>query len=168
MPRGVPNTLDSIRARLIVVDLGFVTPCSVWPDCKTSDGYGTVSYKAKMHLVHRLLFPGELASDVELDHLCHSLSDDCVAGDACLHRSCANPEHLDPVSGHENWLRSQCITLQYARRSHCGSGHEYSEQNTVYHMEDGKPRRRCRLCLQARNPQIVIASRERRAARRAG
>lgn len=170
MPHGVPNTIESIQARLVSADLGFMTSCLVWPELKSADGYGLVSYQSKMHLVHRLLYlssVGLIPEKYEVDHLCHSRSESCGGSDACPHRACANVLHLEAVPPRVNWERSQCITVAYSKKTHCKNEHEFTEENTVWHMENGRPRRRCKTCLQARNPRIAVQSRARRAARRA-
>lgn len=80
---------EEIRDRLIEVSSG----CWEWTGSRNNRGYGT--YRAQM--VHRLVWEharSALAPGDTIDHLCRN-------------KACANPDHLEPVSGRVNILRSR-------------------------------------------------------------
>lgn len=66
----------------------------------------------------------------ELDHLCRN-------------HACVNPEHLDPVTHHENILRGVSPAAEHARRETCPEGHDYDVIET---RPNGRTSRRCSLC----------------------
>lgn len=63
-----------------------------------------------------------------------------------------NPDHLEPVTHHENMLRGT-----QSRKTHCPQGHPYNETNTVFRAGS----RRCKKCHRDQE-------RERRRAKRQG
>ena len=99
---------------------------------RTPLGYGMfkASTKNAGYFAHRqsyVFVVGEIPDGLELDHLCRN-------------PPCCNPEHLEPVTHAENMAR-------YARtNTHCGNGHEWTEENT--YMFRGK--RQCRGCNRER------------------
>lgn len=123
------------------------------------DGYGLVRWAGRKQPAHRVMYElavGPVPEGAELDHTCHSTDASCLGG-PCLHRSCVNPEHLEPVTPLVNVERSMRNNCQ-ARKTHCPRGHAYSAANT-YVSPQGD--RMCRTCRQA-------ADRRRSRARRAG
>lgn len=69
--------------------------CWIWQRSVDDKGYGRIAIKDKQWKVHRLtytLFVGPIPSHLELDH-------------TCRHRDCCNPEHLEPVTHKENFMR---------------------------------------------------------------
>ena len=75
-------------------------------------------------------FVGPIPDELQLDHLCRN-------------PGCVNPEHLEPVSSAENCRR-------VPRSSHCGSGHEFTPENTYYRTHKGYRERQCRECRRER------------------
>ena len=97
--------------------------CWLWtgPQLK---GYG----KQGSRLAHRIayqLLAGPISDGLDLDHLC------CTP-------LCVNPNHLEPVTPHENFLRYR------ARQTHCRNGHEFTFENT--HIRSSNGARVCRAC----------------------
>jgi hypothetical protein len=135
--------------------------CRVWGGLVRDDGYARVAWRGRAYQVHRLAYElqiGPLGPGMTLDHVCHTEDDSCVGG-PCLHRSCLNVDHLEPVSGPENTRR------QYpARKTHCANGHPYNEANTYYRTGGGGGIRACRAC----GRQRVAAYKIRRQMRAAG
>lgn len=88
---------------------------------------------------------GNAAQRPTIDHTCHDPLV-CKLGRDCPHRRCCNPKHLALVSARDNILRSSGPCAENRRKTHCGSGHEFTPDNT-YVTPDG--RRKCRACASA-------------------
>lgn len=125
--------------------------CWEWLGPLTPSGHGKhrIGPGHYERAVHRILWEhvnGPVPDKMELDHLCHTRAvqdGTCLGGMDCPHRRCVNPEHLEPVTGGENTLRSR----HYQRsKTHCPHGHEYTEENT----ERRNGRRFCRTCSKLR------------------
>lgn len=125
--------------------------CWPWGAGTTTQGYGEITTAdGATDYVHRLVYRalvGPIPSGLELDHLCHSRSRGCPAGPRCLHRRCANPTHLEPVTCAENIRRASALIER------CKSGHEYTPENTAY---DGHGYRRCRECHRLERRQAYV------------
>ena len=78
---------------------------------------------------------------LEIDHLCRR-------------RGCAQPLHLEPVTGLENMRRGIVGRVNRAK-THCPQGHPYDEANT---HQSRSGRRNCRACARDR----ATRARERR------
>lgn len=103
------------------------TGCWLWDAAINRDGYGIVGIKGRSVEAHSALYKivcGEVPPGLELDHKCRV-------------RCCVNPDHLEPVTHHENMSRSS-----HATRTHCPSGHPYSGDNLL----QSKHGRFCRAC----------------------
>jgi len=115
---------------------------------------------------HRIVYEhhkGPIPEGLELDHVCHK-PEECEGGPTCPHRRCVNPDHLEPVTKRENWMRSNGVLNNYKAaaaaklsRTHCPNGHEYDR---VY--ENGK--KRFRFCTKCRDERAALT--ENRAKRR--
>ena len=117
--------------------------CWLWMAAVDPTGYGRVgAYRADgayyVRFAHRVAYElhrGPIPACLVLDHRCRV---------PC----CVNPWHLEPVTSKENILRGVGIAAQYARRSACSNGHDYTPE-TLRAMPDGS--RRCRVCDRAAN-----------------
>lgn len=99
--------------------------CWIWLRSKSRDGYGWTSLDNKTYQAHRLIYEivkGEVAPGLVIDHLCRV-------------RHCVNPDHMEPVTPHENLRRSELTPTGMVR---CKNGHHF----TIL----GK-QRRCPVCL---------------------
>ena len=108
--------------------------CWLWLGCLDGKNYGILGINRRNVYAHRFSYTlkyGAIPADKELDHLCRNTF-------------CCNPDHVEPVTHRENMLRSP-ITIggRHTRRTHCPSGHEYSEENT-YRSPGGH--RFCKEC----------------------
>jgi hypothetical protein len=115
--------------------------CWIWGGRTDIGGYGLFGSKGrKAGRAHRWSWEQannrSLAPGDEIDHLCHTFDLTCLGG-LCAHRSCVNPDHLEPVTHHENALRSV-----RARTGRCRFGHLLS----VVGFRNGKPKRACKTC----------------------
>ena len=110
--------------------------CWLWVGAKCSDGYGNFKFYKKTkgaHQVSYILKYGVVPRGLELDHTCRQ-------------RSCVNPEHLEPVTHHENTLRGKVGETTRKRtlaRTHCKHGHPFSGDNLYL---DSNGYRYCRTC----------------------
>lgn len=119
--------------------------CWLWTGRTDPNGYATLMVAGVRIGVHRYayqLMVGPIPAGHQLDHICHD-PDHCSAkGRDCAHRRCVNPAHLRPATPRENTLRSRSIQSLNAAKTHCGSGHEFTLENTYRWHGD----RYCREC----------------------
>lgn len=120
------------------------TGCWLWTGSVTGNGYGKIqgNRRGELKSAHRWLYEtvkGEVASALDLDHLCRV-------------RSCVNPEHLEPVTRSENLRRGLTgkVNNPSAAKTQCPQGHPYDEANTIRR----KGRRHCRACETARSFRV--------------
>lgn len=110
-----------------------------WPWAKAVDplGYGRVWLNGGMRLAHRVVYElvAPIPAGMVLDHLCRV-------------PRCVNPSHLQPVTQGENVRRGAGGRSQ-RQKTHCPSGHEYTEVNTYRYSG----RRFCRACHNARTSE---------------
>ncbi len=141
-----PTAPEDIYARLVPDP---ETGCLLWTGC-TGHGYGLVKIRQRHLLVHRVaweLARGPIPEGLELDHLCRV-------------PSCANVDHLEPVTRRENTLRGIGPAAINARKTHCIHGHEFTPENTyLKHTSRGGVQRQCRACKRAQAQLASLATR---------
>lgn len=118
--------------------------CTLWVGHVSEEGYGKIAIDGRMHLTHRAAYElliGPIPEGAWIDHACHNRDQSCMGGNSCLHRRCVNPEHLEPVTAHENQHRSPHTN---ASKEACRNGHIYDEENTYIRPDTGA--RMCRTC----------------------
>ena len=150
----------SVRERLMTHSIPEPnTGCWLWTGALEGDGYGLMKVNRRMVRAARAsyeTFVGPIPEGLTIDHLCRQ-------------RCCINPEHLEPVTNRENILRSDGVTANNARKTHCPHGHPLSGENLYLH----KGHRMCRACLRASRERLAATGyfrdwkRRRREARRA-
>jgi hypothetical protein len=126
--------------------------CWPWTGRSRTRGYGVIytgGAPAERRLIkaHRLAFElayeettGELPAVAPvIDHTCHVNGVCDRNGDACVHRLCCNPGHLNAETLADNTRRARLGVVQ----ERCRREHEMTEDNT-YTSPAGD--RRCRAC----------------------
>lgn len=127
-------TLPTYDAQKVLtkVDFSDDDTCWEWQGNIDKNGYGT--YGKRNHMVHRVVYEllvDKLGAEDSIDHL-------------CLNRCCVNPNHLEVVSLSENILRGGNPYAVNARKTVCGKGHEFNDNNTYIHPKRGH--RQCKIC----------------------
>ena len=115
--------------------------CWLWPGADSGNGYGRISVDGKTratHIVAYELFTGtRVPRGMVLDHKCRN-------------RACYNPKCLKPIPGVDNTLIGEGPTAKNARKTHCHRGHEFTEENTIERIRNGRVNRECRICKKMR------------------
>lgn len=123
--------------------------CWLWLGTK-NQGYGQFWDGTKTVRAHRWSYEfhiGPIPEGLPLDHLCRN-------------PSCVNPDHLEPVSNHENTMRGIGPSAANAAKTVCDRGHEFTPENT--YIVAGTGWRHCQTCVKDKRDQ---ANAERRRAR---
>ena len=116
--------------------------CWEWMAARDRDGYPKFARTVAHVWIWRYLV-GPIPDGYELDHLCRN-------------RGCVNPDHLEPVPKSVNKARSFSPWAIHARVTECPNGHPYEGDNLVIRTKaDGKTKRECRTCRQARSRRKV-------------
>lgn len=107
--------------------------CVRWIASVDKHGYGQFRFRGTTYRTHRaayILLVGEIPEGMDLDHLCSD-------------PRCVNPDHLEPVTHAENVRRGNA-GRNWAAKTHCPRGHEYTPDNVIRHCQSGA--RVCRTC----------------------
>lgn len=111
-----------------------VGDCLVWTGSLTYQGYGQFMIEGKNYRIHRLFWvyhKGRASIYKVMDHICRN-------------RACCNVNHLRLVTQKENALSGVGVTAANSRKTHCDSGHRFTDSN-IYRM-GRKKYRMCRKC----------------------
>jgi hypothetical protein len=115
--------------------------CWLWLGGGDIYGYGRIAIlrdgQRRTRSSHRFAFEalvGVVPNGLVLDHLCRT-------------PACVNPAHLEAVTQAVNVRRGDAGCHQRAK-THCPSGHEYTDANVYWSLHtNGRRFRRCRECL---------------------
>lgn len=121
------------------------TDCWNWSGAfsKSNGGmYGSFSPKHHVSIAaHRWSFEyfhkKKISEGMVIDHLCNN-------------PKCVNPAHLRETTQRENILRGNNRAANYAKRTHCDNGHEYTPENTRITKAGA---RKCRICRREESRQ---------------
>jgi len=122
------------------------TGCWVWQRSVTRGGYGHLREGGRMQYAHRVYYErlrGTIPAGLQLDHLCRN-------------RSCVNPAHLQPVTGHVNTLRGDTIAARRKAQTHCVKDHPFDDENTLSRSR----MRECRECRRRFNREAMRRRRQ--------
>lgn len=116
--------------------------CWLWTAYLNQDGYGKFGVAGEARYAHVWAyetFVVPVPDGLELDHKCRV-------------RSCCNPHHLEPVTHIVNCRRG-LVGSQHSSKTHCPSGHPYSESNTRFATQRGGKyvNRLCKICANLAN-----------------
>lgn len=115
--------------------------CWLYAGSITKTGYPIanefINKKPVATYLHRLfysIYNGPIPEGLVIDHLCRT-------------RRCINPQHLEAVTVGVNTMRGMGFSGRNARKTKCKQGHPYTEENTIWRMNNnGNVGRRCRTC----------------------
>jgi hypothetical protein len=136
----------TLRERLLSkAVINWETGCWEWTACLSTSGYGRINANGRVENAHRVayeLIESPIPVGLFLDHLCRN-------------RACINPAHLEPVTNRENILRSPINQFSLkAAQTHCGTGHEFTVENTRVRANGT---RACRACERESNKRYRAA-----------
>lgn len=134
------ETENKLREEVIAKAQALQDSCWLWAELLTDIGYGRFWRKMddgwKLFLAHRVMYEehkGSIPEGYQIDHLCRV-------------RHCINPDHLEAITRKANILRGVSPPALNLKKTHCPSGHEYTEDNILM----TKKGRQCRECGRAR------------------
>jgi HNH endonuclease len=111
--------------------------CWQWTGSGTAHGYG-VFFRGPGPTngtsAHRVVYEwvrGPIPDGMHLDHQCRN-------------RGCVNPDHMEPVTPRENWLRSTTRSAVTYNTGVCVRGHDLTDPTNVRVTKSGG--RVCRAC----------------------
>lgn len=130
MPKGVYERKSPEERFRTKVRVNENTGCHEWTAYVRKDGYANFRFDGGTGFAHRfswVMHRGPIPDGMEIDHKCRV-------------RHCVNPEHLQLV---KEGFNSDQGAEHNRIKTHCPSGHEYSEENT----STSCGYRRCLTCM---------------------
>jgi hypothetical protein len=123
------------------------TGCLLWTGHIAENGYGKTSIGSRTDGTRRTQYVHIIAWELDNGPVPPGLTLDHVKARGCRYRHCANVTHLEPVTMRENLMRGNTPSAVNAAKTHCDSGHEFTEANT---RVDRTGWRACRACAAVR------------------
>jgi hypothetical protein len=128
---------------------------------ENATGYVRCEINRVRDYVHRFVYRvlvEPIPDGKEIDHQCHNADPSCPSDASCLHRRCANPDHLEAVTHRENMYRSpNNLAVKNRLKTHCPKGHPYDEANTQVTPHGGRACRACNRAAQQRFRERVTS-----------
>lgn len=118
--------------------------CLVFKGTTLPNGYTQIYGPDKYYRTHRLVYQecvGPLHDDLVIDHICRN-------------RACVKPSHLRQITNEENVMIGEGPAAKNARKTHCDSGHEFTNQNTYFYTDAGRPGKTFRGCKACRRKSL--------------
>ncbi len=129
--------------------------CWEWTGSQITNGYGNFRLHGSNKMAHRVAYVlcvGKIPEGLVIDHLCRN-------------HGCVNPNHLEPATNRENFLRGVARERWLAKhlaRTHCKRGHPFSGDNLSFKPQPRNSRlvRVCVACAHMRslsrsNPRLL-------------
>lgn len=129
--------MQRISAKVVHTEAG----CVEWLGFKSWLGYGSITFKNRAWMVHRLIYAAHYGPfDPWLD-IRHS----------CDNPACVKIEHLSLGTRSDNMRDSvDRKRSKNSKKTHCPKGHSYAEWGVSFVRGNYKPWRACRVCQLAR------------------
>lgn len=130
--------------------------CWLWKGSRKAAGYGQfcvskVGKKTYLMLAHRFAMQEHLGRPLAKEELVLHKPKICAT------KPCVNPDHLYLGNYRQNALdRAIDGTDQHLSKSTCPHGHPY---DVTYLAKNGRPYRRCRTCMRAKDARRRVALR---------
>lgn len=141
---------ERLLAKIEKRDGGYTSPCWFWTGAMFQNGYAAIKAGRRAARAHRVsyeTFIGPIPDDLTIDHLCRN-------------KSCVNPDHLEPVTNKENFLRAvfpKTHGFNKREKTHCPKGHAYDTQNTHITPQGW---RKCKICQRQKSNEWHAKNRE--------
>lgn len=129
-----PTDMERLLSRIVVND---PTGCWLYTGAKNSHGYGTLNFRGRQNIAHRVswtLHRGEIPPGQWVLHRCDV-------------PRCCNPDHLflgDAKVNNADMVAKGRHSRQ--QRTHCPQGHPYAGENLILNKRGARVFRACRIC----------------------
>lgn len=112
--------------------------CWIYTGAVNKAGYGSLTIGSRTDRTRQAIGAHRLSYFLERGEI----PDGLVIHHDCRNTSCVNPNHLEAVTQSTNVKLRVGWVSPHAHKTHCPSGHEYTDANTRMY----KGRRNCRKC----------------------
>lgn len=129
-----PTDMERLLSRVVIDES---TGCWLFTGAKNSHGYGTLEFRGRQDIAHRMswaLHRGDIPAGMWVLHRCDV-------------PPCCNPDHLflgDAKANNADMAAKGRHDRQ--QRTHCPQGHPYSGENLFLNKRGDRVFRVCRIC----------------------